>query len=154
MDKTGNFSENKSNLGNLAVDGLIYGLVSGIVMFLSLAAFALLSGGSSGSPLDRFSVEGLASPWQGLFGHLSVSAVYGALFGTLVWLMRSYIASRELLGWLAGLIYAVFLFLVAQIAILPSISSPVEALPVWQWAFGHVIYGLVLGGLFARKLST
>ena len=59
MDKAGNISENKSKLGTLAVDGLLYGLASGIAMFVCLAAFAFLSGGSSGPPLDRFSVEGL-----------------------------------------------------------------------------------------------
>jgi hypothetical protein len=153
MDKIGNISEKKSNLGNLAVDGLIYGLVSGIAMFVSLAALVLFSGDSPGSSLELFSVEGFASSWQGLFGHLSVSVVYGALFGALVWPVKSYIASKEVFGWLAGLIYAVILLFVAQLAILPSISSPVEAIPVWQWVIAHGVYGLVLGGMFARKLS-
>jgi hypothetical protein len=67
--------------------------------------------------------------------------------------VKSYIASKEVFGWLAGLIYAVILLFVAQLAILPSISSPVEAIPVWQWVIAHGVYGLVLGGMFARKLS-
>jgi len=153
MDKTGSISENSSNLSTLAVDGLIYGLVSGIAMVVCLAAFTLLSGDSSGSTLELFSVEGLATPWQGLFGHLSVSVVYGALFGAMIWLMKSYLASRKILSWLAGLIYAVILLLVAQFVVFPTTSSPVEAIPTWQWVFANGVYGLVLGGLFARKLS-
>jgi hypothetical protein len=153
MDKTGQISENKNNLGTLAVDGLIYGLVSGITMFLCLAVFTLLSGGASGSPLDIFGVDGVTSPWQGLLGHLSVSATYGVLFGAIIWPMRSFLASREILCWLAGLIYAVILLLVSQFVVFPAISSPVEAFPSWQWVFAHGVYGLVLGGLFTRKLS-
>jgi hypothetical protein len=90
MDKTGNISEKKSNLGNLAVDGLIYGLVSGIALLVCLAAFALLSGDSPGSSLELFSVEGLASPWQGLFGHLSVGRDCLATFPYL-WSMVLYL---------------------------------------------------------------
>ena len=153
MDKTGNISEKNSNLGTLAADGLIYGLVGGIAMFISLALFALFVGVTPGSPLEIFSVEGVASPWQGLLGHLSISATYGALFGALIWPIKSYLVSRELFIWLAGLLFAVILLLVAQLAVFPTTSSPVEAFPTWQWAFAHGIYGLVLGGLFARKLS-
>lgn len=153
MDNTDNISENKSNLSNMAVDGLIYGLGSGLAMFACLAVFGLLSGDSPVSTMSRFGVEGLSSPWQGLFGHLSVSVIYGALFGILVWPVRTYLASREILGWLAGLIYAVLLLIAAQLVLFPNTSSSLEAIPLWQWVTAHVVYGLVLGGLFARKLS-
>ena len=153
MDKTGNISKEKSNLGTLAADGLIYGLVGGIAMFISLALFALFTSITPGSPIEIFSVEGVASPWQGLLGHLSISATYGALFGALIWPIISYLVSREIFIWLAGLLFAAILLLVAQIVVFPTTSSPVETFPIWQWAFAHGIYGLILGGLFVRKLS-
>lgn len=153
MDKIDNISENKSNLGALAADGLIYGLVSGIAMYICLALFALFAGVKPGSPLDIFSVEGVASPWQGVLGHLAISATYGALFGVIIWPMKSFLASREILGWLVGVLYAALLLLVAQFVVFPTTSSPVEAFPTWQWAFAHGVFGLILGGLFARKLS-
>ncbi len=153
MDKTGQVTVNKSSLGFFAVDGIIYGLVSGIAMFLCLASFTLLAGESLEALSVRFSVNSLTLPWQGLLGHLSASAIYGALFGALLWPVRIRIASRGIITWLAGLIYAVILLLVAQFVVFSAIASPVEAIPTWQWVFAHGVYGLVLGGLFARRLS-
>jgi predicted metal-binding membrane protein len=126
-------------------------LVSGTVMFISLAALTLLSGGALGATLERFSGGSVSSPVLGLAGHLGVSAIYGALFGALIWLLKSYLASREILSWLAGVLYAAVLLLVAQLLILPTIS--IGAIPTWQWVTAHGVYGLMLGGLFARKIS-
>ena len=77
MDKTGQISRNKLGVSNLAVDGLIYGLISGVAMVFSLAAFALLSGETPAAYLEHFSAGGLTSPLQGLLSHLAVSAIYG-----------------------------------------------------------------------------
>lgn len=152
MDKIGLLSENKNTISNWAVDGLIYGLVGGVAMFLGLAAFALISGDSPGALLERFSADGLTSPFQGLLSHLAVSAVYGLLFGTLIWPVLRRFSSFKLIGWFGGLGYALLLLLLAQIAIFPGVNSPLAQLPFWEWALGHVIYGLVLGGLFSRKV--
>ena len=40
MDKPGLISRNKNSISNLAEDGFIYGLMSGLAMYFSLAAFA------------------------------------------------------------------------------------------------------------------
>lgn len=152
MDNVGKNSKNGSNVGNLAVDGLIYGLVSGMVMYLSMAILALLSGESPGALLERFGTDGLTSPLQGLLSHLAVSAIYGVLFGTLIWPVLRRFSSAKMLGWFGGLGYAMLLFVLAQIAILPGINSPLAQLPFWEWALGHAMYGLVLGGLFARNV--
>lgn len=151
MDKTGQISENKISLSNLAVDGLIYGLVSGVAMYLCLAAFALLSGESPAAVLEHFSIGELTSPWQGLFSHLAVSGIYGALFGVLIWPVLGRISDRKIVSWLGGLSYAAILLLLAQIAILPNTNSPIDILSFWNWAIAHGVYGLVLGGLFSRK---
>ena len=150
MDKTGQISENKTSLRSLAVDGLIYGLVSGVAMYLCLAAFALLSGVSPAGVLEHFSIGELTSPWQGLFSHLAVSGIYGSLFGVLIWPVLARISDRKIVSWLGGLFYAAFLLLLAQIAILPNTNSPLDLLSFWHWAIAHGVYGLVLGGLFSR----
>lgn len=74
MDKPGPISRNKNSISNLAEDGFIYGLMSGLAMYFSLAAFALLSGETPSTYLERFSVSGLTSPMRGLLSHLTVSA--------------------------------------------------------------------------------
>jgi hypothetical protein len=90
---------------------------------------------------------------QGLLSHLAVSAIYGMLFGVLAWPVLRRFSSRKITGWLGGLVYAILLLLLAQIAILPGTNSPLEQIPFWQWALAHGVYGLILGGLFARKTS-
>ena len=153
MDKTGLILRNKNSISNLAVDGLIYGLIGGIAMTISLAAFALIPGKTPNTYLERFSVSGLTSPMQGLLSHLAVSAIYGVLFGMLIWPVLARISPAKFISIIGGLVYAVILLLLAQTAILPGTGSPLAQLPFWQWVVGHVLYGLVLGGLFARKTA-
>ncbi len=151
MDKTDTFPANKSSLSTLAVDGVIYGVAAGVAMFLSLVALALLSGEAPGVIPSRFSGAGITSPILGLLGHLGVSAIYGVLFGVLIWPVLRRFSSRKISGVFGGILYAGLLVLLAQIAILPGTNSPLNQFPFWQWALGHGVYGLVLGGLFARK---
>jgi hypothetical protein len=153
MDKASLITDNKNSLSNLAVDGLLYGLVGGVAMLLGLAAFALFSGDSPGALLERFGPNGSTSPIQGLLSHLAVSAIYGVLFGSLIWPVLRRYPSANLAGWFGGLGYGLLLFVFAQVAILPGSNSPLAQLPFWEWASGHAIYGLVLGGLFARKVA-
>jgi len=152
MDKTSLILKDRESSNNRAVDGLLYGLVGGIAMLVSLLAFALLSGDPPGALLARFSAGNSTSPIQGLFSHLAVSAIYGLLFGAVVWPVLRHFSSASWVGWFGGLAYAVVLLLLAQIAILPGVNSPLAQLPFWQWALGHSIYGFVLGGLFTRKV--
>lgn len=149
MDKTDTFTNNKSSL---AVDGVIYGLVAGTAMFASLTVLAILTGDAPGVILARFSSGGVTSPVLGILGHLGVSAIYGVLFGVLVWPLLTRFPSRKISVGLGGIIYAGLLLLLAQIAILPGTNSALSQIPFWQWALGHVIYGLVLGSMFARNL--
>ena len=151
MDKTGLISGDKNKISDLAVDGLIYGLVSGVAMYLSLAAFALLSGKTLGTYLKLFSAGELTSPLQGLLSHLAVSAIYGVFFGALIWPVLARFSSNKSIAILGGLVYGLFLLFLAQTAFLPVTNSPLGQIPLWQWALGHGIYGLVLGGLFIRK---
>jgi hypothetical protein len=151
MDKTDLILRNNNSVSNLAVDGLIYGLIGGLAMVLSLATFALLSGETPAAYLERFSAGGLTSPMQGLISHLAVSAIYGVLFGVLVWSVLARFSSTKIISVVGGLVYAAFLLMLAQVAILPGTNTPLSQIPTWQWALAHGVYGLVLGGLFARK---
>lgn len=153
MDKTDIISNNKEGIGNLAVDGLIYGLVGGVAMYLFMAAVSIISRDGLGNLLGRFSVGGLTTPLQGLLGHLAVSAIYGLLFGVLIWPVLRRISTRPISGWIGGLVYAGCLFLLAQLTILPMTDSPLGEIPAWHFALGHAVYGLVLGGMFSRKAT-
>jgi hypothetical protein len=153
MDKTDRITRNNVDISNRAVDGLIYGLISGVAMVLSLAAFALRSGETPGAYLEHFSAGGLTSPIQGLLSHLAVSAIYGVLFGALIWSMLIRFSPAKITSIIGGLVYAAVLLLLAQTAILPGTGSPLAQLTFWQWALAHAVYGLVLGSLFARKVD-
>ena len=72
MDKSDTLPENKIGISIRAVDGVVYGLLGGVAMFLSLMALALLSGEAPGVILARFIGGGITSPMVGLVGHLGV----------------------------------------------------------------------------------
>jgi hypothetical protein len=154
MDKVDIIDDNRSGINYLAVDGVIYGLMGGILMYLFLAALALFSGENPAALLSRFSAGGLTSPVRGLISHLAVSAIYGAMFGVLVWPLLTKFTARKVYGWLGGLLFGSLLFLLSQIAVLPITNSPLGEIPTWQWGLGHALYGLILGGLFAKKSGT
>ena len=82
MDKIGLISGNKNKISNLAVDGLIYGLVSGVAMILSLAVFALLSGETLGTYLDVFQCRKIG------LTHARTAQPFGS-FGNLRGFLRS-----------------------------------------------------------------
>lgn len=150
MSKADTITDNKS-ISNLAVDGVIYGLIAGFAMYIFLAVLALLSGEPPTALLERFSTSGFTSPVLGLISHLAVSAIYGTLFGALIWPLLTRFATPNVSAWIGGLFYAGVLFLLSQITVLPITNSPLGQIPDWQWAVGHAIYGLVLGAMFARK---
>ena len=103
MDKTGLITNSKGNIRNLAVDGLIFGVLSGLGMYLVMTVLVLFSRNSVTTLLERFSTGAMTSPLQGLFSHLAVSAIYGMLFGALIWpILQRFSATKThgLAGWL------------------------------------------------------
>jgi len=153
MDKTGQLLKTKESSKNLAVDGLLFGLVGGIAMAVILLAFALISGEAPATLLARFGTGNSTSPLQGLLSHLAVSATYGLLFGTVFWPLLKRLSSPKQFAWLGGIVYAVLLLLLSQFVLLPSAHSPLLQIPFWEWAAGHLVYGMVLGYLFARNVD-
>ena len=151
MDKTGLITNSKGNIRNLAVDGLIFGVLSGLGMYLVMTVLVLFSRNSVTTLLERFSTGAMTSPLQGLLSHLAVSAIYGMLFGALIWPILQRFSAQKLMGWLGGLGYGLLLLFLAQVAILPATASPLAQLPLREWVLGHVAYGLILGAFFARE---
>jgi hypothetical protein len=152
MDKIYKITQNRKT-SDLAIDGLVYGLVSGILMLVSLGVLFIISGENLSVLLARFSPDNLATPLQGLLSHMAISAIYGILFGVLCWPLLARYAPGKIIALLVGLAYGALLLLLSQTAILPNTGSALSQLPFWQWALGHEVYGLALSGLFLRKLS-
>ena len=75
--------------------------------------------------------------------HLAVSSIYGMIYA----LVRrgARIDRLKLPGWLAGLAYALMLWVVAVLVLLPAAKSLMLELPWVVFFCGHVAYGLVLG---------
>ncbi|MFQ5859865.1 MAG: hypothetical protein ACE5LU_30080 [Anaerolineae bacterium] len=140
----------ETTVGDAAVDGLLAGVVAGIVMAAYLVAIGVVTGEGPATVLARFAPGAGASPMTGALVHLAESAVYGALFGV-GWRLVGRRRPHRLLTGLAGLAYGVLLLLVAKAIILPGTASPLREIPFVHFAVAHGVYGLVLGFLTGRQ---
>lgn len=127
-------------LGDYAVDGLLGGLVAGVAMLVYLGLVGLALGDSPVAVMGLFSPSGNGDPVVGVFSHLAVSSIYGSIFGLLLWVF-----SGRLQPIIAGLLFGLLLFLVANFVIIPGTESTLAAFSPANLAIGHLIYGLVLG---------
>ena len=139
-----------ASAGDAAVGGLLHGLAAGLAMAAFLAAAGLLRGQGLADTLAAFSVSGqpaAASALTGLLGHLAVAGVYGLVWGV-AW--RAIGRRTALPAWLAGLIYGLLLWGIAQLLV-RSIGSSLALIAPWALLVGHLIYGLILGLLSRRS---
>jgi hypothetical protein len=132
-----------SSVGDAAVSGLFSGLQGGTAMAVVIAIFSLLAGQGLGY-LGYFSAGTPVQPVVGLVGHLAVSSIYGMLYAFILHWTGLYRLAR-LPGWLAGLVYALGLWVLAILVILPAAQSLFLTLSWVVFFTGHVAYGLVLG---------
>jgi hypothetical protein len=143
MVKTGPVAKNQSSTGDTAVSGLFSGVLGGVAMAAVIGFFSLLAGQGLGF-LGYFSSGAPVMPLQGLVMHLAVSSIYGMLYA----LVRRWTGLDHLTwlpGWLAGIIYALGLWVFGVTLLLPAAKSLFLTLP-WVVLFaGHLAYGLVLG---------
>lgn len=140
-------SINKSTtIGDAAVDGLLAGLGAGLLMLLYWLASGLLTGGGWSSWLAAFDLSGAMLPLTGGLTILAIAAVYGVLFGAIVWLTPRPVR-RRLRGWPLALGYTLVLLLLAESLFLPRLDVPVRSIPLHQMLLGHGVYGLTLGWL-------
>lgn len=130
------------SMGDTAVSGLIGGLLGGLAMALVILLFSLLAG-QGAAYLGYFSSTTPVPPLQGLLMHLAVSSIYGMLYSLVLYWIRA--GRLKLPGWLAGLIYALALWVLAVTVLLPAANSLMMTLAWPSFFFGHVAYGLVLG---------
>jgi hypothetical protein len=138
----------QGSLGAVAVDGLFAGLGAGLVMAVYLVLAGLLNGQGPALVLARFSTTEGAAPWQGLLNHLAVSSMYGVVFGLLLFALLRHAHPERI--WLAGALYGLLLFFVAEIVILPGTGSPFAETPVFHLAAAHILYGLAVGIFSSR----
>ncbi len=139
-----------ATIGDAAVDGLLAGLVAGSGMAGYLVFAGLTAGEGPGQVLGRFAPGAEAAALTGALMHLAVGAVYGMLFALGWWLLVRW---RGVPAWLAGLIYGVMLWLIAEAIILPSTGSPLAQIPPVHFALAHGIYGVILGFLVGRNAN-
>jgi uncharacterized membrane protein YagU involved in acid resistance len=137
-----------TSAGDAAVDGLIFGVVAGLGMGLYLLLAGLTGGDSVAVTLARFDASQTASPLMGLFTHLAVSAVYGAVFA-LGWRLAARLARVPV--WAGAAAYGLLLWALAATVFLSSGATPLRATPPVHFAVAHLIYGLLLGVGMARR---
>jgi hypothetical protein len=134
-----------SNRTDALINGIFIGILGGLIMLLFLMLADFLAGTSPIITLQRFSVPGQAtSPVLAGFLHLGVSAVYGGIFGLILYQLpgRRITGLRKMI---AGLIYGLLLYLLAITLLLPSSGSALLEVPPLVFGTAHAIYGLVLG---------
>jgi hypothetical protein len=152
MNETKSWTHKDLTAGDAAVNGLFAGLLAGAAMGLVLALAGLLAGEIPAAAIARVSPLPGASTLSGVFLHLAVSGVYGALFGlgcqvsiTHLLPKRLRRVSGPLAAAAAGLVYSAGLFLLAWFLFLPGLDSPLGRVPALQLALAHTVYGLSLG---------
>lgn len=131
--------------GDTAVDGLLAGLVGGLLMSLFLVLVGWLNGET---PLEllRFIDPTQQGNWlTGLLAHLAVSAIYGVVFGLLLGVVGRIRLSLVRWIWLLGLGYGLTLWVLAMGLVLTAVGAPLAQIPAWQMATAHLMYGLILG---------
>jgi hypothetical protein len=149
MADIGTFHSEKTTAGDAAVNGLLNGMLAGAVMAAYLIVALGISGESLVDVLSRFgSANGAMSPLVGAVSHLAMSAIYGIGFA-LIWRWIARRSQRRGLALVGGLIYAGFLFTIAELILLPAAGSPLLDIPL-HFGIGHAIYGVTLG-LFTRR---
>jgi hypothetical protein len=90
----------------------------------------------------------------GLMGHMMNSIVIGAIFVALVHAARPSATMTAMAGVAYGLavyavIYWVLLRHVFTLWAAPGVQSFLSSNPEWAWIVGHLVFGMVLGGLLA-----
>ena len=133
----------KISTGDAAVNGLFNGILGGLAMAAVIVIFSLLAGKGLGY-LAYFSTGTPVLPLLGLVMHLGVSSIYGMLYG----LGRQWARLDRLTrlpAWLAGLVYAMGLWVFAVTLLLPATKALILTLPWVVFFTGHIAYGLVLG---------
>ena len=150
MDHSKSLVPARSSLGDAAVDGLLNGVVAGVVMAIYVMIGGVLTGAGLVATLSAFDLGQGASPVRGALIHLAVAAIYGMVFG----LIDRLIGRRRPIGRggtiIMGAAFSLVLWLITQIAFAADIDVALSSLPAAHLALAHGIYGVTLGWLTSR----
>jgi hypothetical protein len=138
-------------LGDAAVDGLFDGALAGLAMALWLVLIDSLSEGTPLAVLTGFDLEQWSSPLRGLVLHLTLAAIYGAIFSIA---RHAIVRQRSINRWASGAIglaYGLLLWLIATFVLPISIEALLRAVTPSAVFIAHVIYGISLGLLSSRR---
>lgn len=135
-----------ASAGDGAVEGLLYGLVAGVIMlaYLVFISLALQSG-----PLNLLATVagGLdVAPLLVIVGHFALAALYGVVWGMLCYLI---LARVTLPFWLWGLLYGALLWAVSALLLPAGLD-----VPVIYGGGAHLLFGLSLGLLTGVKATS
>ena len=139
----------RTSTPDAVLDGLFSGIMAGLVMAGSLLLSGSLRGEAITAILSSFSLDSGASPLSGTLLHLSMSGIYGMLFGLGLRYLHRHVDLSPSIWWavLLGTGYGVLLQLLAWFILLPGSGSPLGEQPFLQLSLAHLLYGLTLGVL-------
>lgn len=146
-------SHSDSSAGEYAVDGLLNGLIAGVVMAAYLTVVTLIVGDDLTQLFQRFSFSGDSTVAGGIFLHLAVAGIYGLCYGLILRFLARMRLNR-LPALVTGVVYGFGLWLVAQLVLLPGTDMPLAQLSSLHFAISHIFYGLTLGFMTHRRLSA
>ena len=130
-----------STASHRVVNGIAGGLAGGVVFGLLMQAMGMI-------PMVA-QLVGSSSPAVGWLVHLAIASFIGASFALLFGgLVRTVVS-----GALYGLGYGVVWWILGALILMPArLGMPVFQLntTTWQSLVGHLLYGLVLGVVFAQ----
>jgi hypothetical protein len=144
-------SARRVQIGDAAVDGLIDGVLAGLALALYLVLADWMNGGVPLAVLTGFDLNQWSSPLRGLALHLTLAAIYGAIFS----IVRGVIVQRWPLGrWASGAIglgYGLLLWWIAPWVLPAGVAALLRAVTGIDFLIAHVIYGISLGTLSSRR---
>jgi len=138
-------------IGDSAIDGLLGGIVAGLIMVLFLLVVGALSSDGLAEVIRRFDPKGSGDLVTGLLTHLAVSATYGAIFGLAFLALARLRPASVRYGWLAGLFYGLLIFAIARGAIWAGANTGLVGYSAAVLLLAHALYGVVIGFVIGRK---
>ncbi len=140
-----NLMRRERTWGDTAVDGLLAGLVGGVLMSLFLALADGARGAQPATTLGLFDPAQSGSWLLGLLAHLAVSAIYGLVLALLLRGVRGIRPSLTRRTWLWGAAYGLLLWGLAAGVVVTAVASLLDQIPAWEFGLAHLLYGLVAG---------
>ncbi len=135
-----------ASAGDGAVEGLLYGLVAGVIMLAYLVFISLALQFGPLNLLDTVAGGLDVAPLLVIVGHFALAALYGLVWGMLCYLLLARVAVPF---WLWGLLYGALLWAVSALLLPAGLD-----VPVIYGGGAHLLFGLSLGLLTGAKAAS